>query len=343
MSHADTQPIAEVDPKTWNHHPAVPIPTGGVFRNILNPIAVIRGILLSWFGVYVRGIFLAVIAVLWLTIFPTIETIASGGWLWTLQIFVINMALMLSWAGGLHLYFFTYAKQGTFLRYSMNELGSGPKFTLGHQTYDNMFWTLAWGVPIWTCYECGLLWLLAQGMIPYHGWDDGPVWFVLLFVLIPFWDSAHFYTVHRLLHWRWIYKHVHSVHHRNITVGPWSGLSMHPVEGAIYLSPVVVHLFLPSHPLHIVFHISWYAMGPAATHCGFEAISIAGGRYPRLGDFFHQLHHRFFECNYGNSDVPLDNLSGTFHDGTRAATLATRERMKRARQEQAWGPGAGAS
>jgi len=52
----------------------------------------------------------------------------------------------------------------------------------------------------------------------------------------------------------------------------------------------------------------------------------------RLGDFFHQLHHKFFECNYGNSEVPLDRMTGSFHDGTRGATKAMRARMKLARQ-----------
>ena len=33
-------------------------------------------------------------------------------------------------------------------------------------------------------------------------------------------------------------------------------------------------------------------------------------------DYFHHLHHRYFECNYGNRPVPLDRLFGTFHDGT---------------------------
>lgn len=49
---------------------------------------------------------------------------------------------------------------------------------------------------------------------------------------------------------------------------------MHPVETALYLSVVIIHLVLPSHPLHVIFHISWYALGRAATHCGYEAISI---------------------------------------------------------------------
>ena len=64
---------------------------------------------------------------------------------------------------------------------------------------------------------------------------------------------------------------------------------------------------------------------------GSEAVSIADGRYPRIGDFFDQLHHRSFECNYGNSEVPLDQRTGRFHDGTRSATQSMRARMKRER------------
>jgi len=326
----DEQGIADQGP--WNYHPVVPISTGGIFRNLLNPFVVLKGIFLSWFGLYVRGLFVLLITAIWLTIFPTLAEIAAGPGIWMLEILLINMVLMLCWAGGLHLYFYRYGKQGAFLRFSVNTMETRAKFTFGDQVWDNMSWTLAWGVPIWTAYECGLLWMLSQGMIPGHDWDTGAIWFIAFFVLIPFWDSAHFFTVHRFLHSKWLYGKVHSVHHRNIHVGPWSGLSMHPVETAIYLSVVVIHLVLPSHPVHIVFHITWYALGPAATHCGFEAISVAGGKYPRLGDFFHQLHHEFFECNYGNSEVPLDRMTGNFHDGTRGATKAMRARMKLARQ-----------
>ena len=136
MSDAADSRDQDVDCNIWNYHPKVPIPTGGVFRNILNPVAVLKGIALSWFGVYVRGIFLAIVAGLWFTVFPGMETIAAGGPGWVLHIAAINFVLMLAWAGGLHLHFYTFAKQGKFLRFSMNAMEAGPKFAFGHQVRE---------------------------------------------------------------------------------------------------------------------------------------------------------------------------------------------------------------
>ena len=42
--------------------------------------------------------------------------------------------------------------------------------------------------------------------------------------------------MHRLLHWKPLYKHVHYLHHKNVNPNPWSGMAMHPVEIVIYLS-----------------------------------------------------------------------------------------------------------
>ena len=315
------------DAGIWNYHPVLPIEQGGIFRNIWNPLFVSKNVFLSWFGIYIRGIFLAIITVLWLTILPATEDINKGNSIWLAQIFVVNLMLMLLWAGSLHLYLHRYNRQGTFLKFDPKPMQKGPQFTFGDQVYDNMFWTLIFSVPIWTFYETSLLWAHALDLIPPHTWEGGPLWFILLFILIPYVDSSHFYLTHRFLHWKWVYKHVHSVHHRNVNVGPWSGMSMHPVESAIFLSPVLIHLFLPSHPLHIVFHISWLAIGPVGTHCGFAALSNFGKQYPCLGDFFHVLHHKYFECNYGNSEVPLDKLSGCFHDGTIEGTACIQKRL----------------
>ena len=47
----------------------------------------------------------------------------------------------------------------------------------------------------------------------------------------------------------------------------------------------------------------------------------------------YNLQNRFLEFNYGNPDIPLDNLSGIFHDRTCLATKNIRERMKRQRKK----------
>ena len=45
--------------------------------------------------------------------------------------------------------------------------------------------------------------------------------------------------------------------------------------------------------------------------------------YTAVGEF-HYLHHRYFEVNYGNTQAPIDKVTGTWHDGTREA----HERLK---------------
>ena len=41
---------------------------------------------------------------------------------------------------------------------------------------------------------------------------------------------------------------------------------------------------------------------------------VPAGGLP-TGSYFHYLHHRYFECNYGEATIPLDKLFGTFRDG----------------------------
>ena len=139
----------------------------------------------------------------------------------------------------------------------------------------------------------------------------------------------HFHFVHRLLHWRPLFKVAHAVHHRNITLGPWSGFSMHPVEHVIYLSSMLIHFVLPSHPLHVIFHMQWTAIGAATSHTGFEALTFKGRPLIYFTSFHHQLHHRLLDCNYGNPLVAVDNWLGCDHDGTDQATVALRRRQRK--------------
>lgn len=55
MGDTTTRPDAGADANIWNHHPMVPIKSGGIFRQLSNPFAVIKGIFMSWFGLYRAG------------------------------------------------------------------------------------------------------------------------------------------------------------------------------------------------------------------------------------------------------------------------------------------------
>ena len=138
-------------------------------------------------------------------------------------------------------------------------------------------------------------------------------------LLIPLFREIHFYLVHRLIHWPPLYRAVHSLHHKNANPGPWSGLAMHPVEHVLYFSGVLIHWILPSHPIHVIFHLQHLAFAPAPGHAGFAEVEITNGFNVKTGGYFHYLHHKHFECNYGNDLMPIDAWLGTFHDGSKEA------------------------
>lgn len=316
--------------KGWHHTPQVPLRVSPFFAWPPRPMDMLRWIWNSWFLITERLIIvgLALITVTWFQ--PPLEETRSFAAGWVLEIYARNLILMIAVAGGLHLYFYSFSKQGQKLKYDPRPLmRNGRQFTLGGQVRDNMFWTLASGVTIWTGYEALLFWAMANGYAPVISWSDNPVWFIALFLVIPIWESFYFYWIHRLLHVPFLYRHIHALHHRNINVGPWSGLSMHPVEHLLFLGSVLVHFVIPAGPVHILYHLQYYALTAATTHTGFEGVLVADKNRMRLGTFHHQMHHRYFECNYGSLEIPWDKFFGSFHDGTAEADAAIRERRKR--------------
>ena len=259
---------------------------------------------------------------------PTLETSQAVG-PWVLGIFVRNFVILTALAGGLHLWFHKFAVQGTEKKYDPRPFPrNGRVFTLNSQLLDNMIWTLASGVTIWSAFEATLWYAMANGYASVITFSSNPVWFVAIFFLIPVWESFYFYWIHRILHCGPFYR-FHALHHRNTDIGPWSGLSMHPVEHLMYFGTVFVHFAIASHPVHVIFHLMFYALYAVTTHTGFEGLWFRNKKRVHLGMFHHQIHHRYFECNYGNLDVPWDKLFGSFHDGTDAGKEVLRNTKKR--------------
>jgi Delta7-sterol 5-desaturase len=308
---------------TWAWHPPLPLEGAHVFVFPPRPLASIRWIFSVGFLWSIVLVYVGTATFTWFFLQPSLARCMQFEPSWILEIFARNLGLIVVVAGGLHLYLYTFRKQGVIHKFELRDMVEGDRRFFGQsQVWDNIFWSCASGVTLWTAYEVFFMWGFANDKLPYLGWNENPVWFALLFVAIPFWQSAHFYVIHRWLHWKPLYRLAHSVHHRNVGIGPWSGISMHPLEHLLYLSSVLIHFVIYSHPIHILFHMQFLVLAAVQSHSGFQDLIVRNRSTLALGDFFHQLHHRYFNCNYGTDYVPLDRWFGTYHNGTQEATVA---------------------
>lgn len=320
----------------WHWRPEGPAENNPLFLWPLDLRGAVNWYVSNWkpFSEYFTFAVLACLS--WFVLQPDLYAINAAGpnlptALWLSSVYGRNLLYTLLFAGGFHLYFYTFRMQGMDFKYEERDpTETSTRFTFGQQVYDNMFWTLLSGVTIWTCYEAVLLWALASGTAPWSDWNSNPVWFAAWFLFIPLWLSLHFYLGHRLLHWKPLYLIAHAVHHRNVRTGPWSGLSMHPIEHAIYLSSVFIHFFVPSHPIHIFFHLYCLTLSAIYGHVGYDRLRIGKRVQIAIGHFHHQLHHRHFECNYGAAELPCDAWFNSFDDGSAEA----RERLRAKRYQR---------
>ncbi len=321
--------------------PARPVEYPAVFVWPPRPRALPRwllglpGYLFPWNAFYAL---VALASWLWLT--PSAETLRTLEPGWILLLVLRNSTLTLLFFGAFHLRLYVRRAQGIAYKFDPRWPSQGSRaFLFADQTLDNLVWTFASGVPIWTAYEVFTLWAWANGWI--LGLDPAahPVWTAAVLLAIPLLREVHFYAVHRLLHWPPLYRLAHRVHHLNTNPGPWSGLAMHPVEHLFYFSGVLFHWILPSHPVHALFHLVHAGLSPAPGHVGFDRLVLSDDRTFELPCWAHWLHHRYFECNYADGTIPLDRWLGTFHDGTVEGQRALEARLARRRTARATGAG----
>ncbi len=313
----------------WNFHPTLPISMSPVFDIPPDPKAAWQWIANTWLKLTPPVCHLLCAVIAYWFFWPSLASMQVVEARWMLQVFAVNFSALLVLAGSLHLYLYVFAAQKMQLKFDVRAMERSKRFTFGYQTWDNIFWSLASGVPIWSAWMIVYFYCAANGWAPaLQGITEAPVWFVLFFLLLRFWQSFHFYCIHRFIHQPWLFKKVHYLHHRNINVGPWSGLSMHPFEHLLYHSSIVIHFVVPSHPLHVIFHMFALNLGAVFSHSGFAKLLVKEKPVINAGSFHHQLHHRYFECNYGSEEIPLDEWFDSFHDGTQKANEHIRARKK---------------
>ena len=305
----------------WHWQPPTAIQLSPIMDMPPRPVALLKWIASYWLVIGATSLLFVIAWAVFSVLQPELTVMRTLAWGWVLAIWIRNLILLTVIAGALHFWFYIYKGQGNALKYDPRDLArDNGKFWFRDQVKDNMFWSLTSGVTIWTGFEVAYFWAAANGLAPGLEWRQNPVWFALCFLLIPIWSSFHFYLIHRALHWQPLYKLAHGLHHRNINVGPWSGIAMHPIEHLMYFSSITIHFLIPTHPTHVLFHLFVQGINPAFSHSGFDGVMIDEKKRMETGDFFHQLHHRHINCNYGTVEMPWDKVFGTFHDGTTAKT-----------------------
>ena len=295
------------------------------------PLAMARWLLTQFFW-WQNFLWIVVGLAAWTWLTPSLDRFATPE-IWAIGlVYLRNAGLMVAIVGSLHWRLYIRRSQGTQHKYDERWLSVGRRpFLFRNQTRDNVFWSLVSACAIAALYESLMLWLYANDRIwtvPASGGLANVAYTAALTVAMFPLISVHFYANHRLLHTTRLYRWAHSLHHHNVNIGPWTGVSMHPLEHVLYFSAPLLFLLIPANPYLITLTATYLLLSPAPSHSGFDRYVVAGGRTVAGGDRFHTLHHRFFDCNYGTSLVPMDKWFGTLHDGSDEATELVKERRR---------------
>ena len=137
------------------------------------------------------------------------------------------------------------------------------------------------------------------------------------FVLYFFAFDLYYFSFHRLLHTPFLYKHVHSHHHRSTRPTPLTSYAVHPFEGFMsFMFTLVLFLFMDM-SIAAFFAMNAYSVVHAVVlHSGHDFFPrwwyrtrIAKGYVTPV---FHDMHHSSPEgVNYGIYTTIWDRLFGT--------------------------------
>ena len=233
---------------------------------------------------------------------------------WILQTLLFNLMCEFTFYGLWHM---MTSKNAKMKPYKYNKENAYDSNDANHLSREVLYTTLGWIQS--TVVHCVIMYLWANNKLPYELNFTDQLWFNIgSIALVTYWREFHFYCVHRFMHPWWdvknglaqadigafLYRHFHSLHHKSYNPGPWSGLSMHPVEHWFLYSCTLPSFFFKLHPLQFLYCKFHLDISPIGGHDGHDS--------PGGGADFHYLHHALFECNYGVPLIPFDKLFGSW-------------------------------
>ena len=139
--------------------------------------------------------------------------------------------------------------------------------------------------------------------------EYGIVWTIasvpLMFLAL---EAAAYYT-HRFLHGRFMFKHVHQWHHRLVAPTPFATVTMHPVEFTMLQATAFLPvMLLPVHWMAFALLLAYVLVFNIMDHSG---IHMRHWLPWHSTSAFHDDHHLYFHCNYGQNLAVFDRFHGT--------------------------------
>lgn len=189
---------------------------------------------------------------------------------------------------------------------------------LGKQIGREIRWSLIaafiYGVPAGIVFW---LWNHHGYALIYTAWDDYPLWYLPVSVLIYlFAQDSWFYWTHRLMHKPNWFRIAHAVHHDSRPPTAWTAMSFHPIEsvtGAIVI-PVLVFI-VPIHLAMLGIVLTVATVMGVTNHMGWEIfprwlVHSPLGRW-LITASHHEKHHEDYRCNFGLYFRFWDRVCGT--------------------------------
>ncbi|KFK43051.1 hypothetical protein AALP_AA1G071800 [Arabis alpina] len=172
----------------------------------------------------------------------------------------------------------------------------------------------------------------AMGMrssFPLPSWKEVAAQLLFYFII----EDFVFYWGHRILHSKWLYKNVHSVHHEYATPFGLTSEYAHPAEILFLGFATIVGPALTGP--HLITLWLWMVLRVLETveaHCGYHFPWSLSNFLPLYGGAdFHDYHHRLLYTksgNYSSTFVYMDWIFGTDKGYRRLKTLKENSDMK---------------
>ncbi len=169
------------------------------------------------------------------------------------------------------------------------------------------------GVGVVTARENGFTQMYED--VELFGWG----YIFISFCIMALFHDFYFYWTHRWMHQPKIYKYVHRVHHHSTNPSPWAAYSFHPLEAIVQALVLPILIFtVPLHYLTVFSFLIYMIVRNVWGHIGFEFFPKGFTKNKWLKwhttTTHHNMHHEFFNCNYGLYFSWWDDLMKTTHD-----------------------------